>query len=371
MILNARGESSKLPGIDRDHAPGPRWSKTARAGAARAVRGRGQGPRNPQGRRLVIAPVSLDCGQEKLQTFSGSTTTDKNWGKEPAMRRPASITDLPDMLALFRSRGRFLPQTHRPLNIFEPRFVEMVDDALAGNRLIGLIQPRDTDEEAPRARCRSPCGLHRAAGPFRGAGRKPLSDHPRGCAVSRRSRRPWPPYRQARISTQKYAADFTPDLGAETVDRAAGESLRDYADFAQIEVDWEEVERLPPAISSIWPPCSALMARAKSRRFWKLQPLTSAPRPSSRWPKWKWPAPGRHPAMSANNPRYRLDPKTLECWSARFPRRACRSRLTAPNSFRSLRATLSHQEGRAAARHRCGAQDRRGRSRTPATAPNP
>ena len=63
------------------------------------------------------------------------------------MRRPASISELPDMLALFPlSRALLLPGSHRPLNVFEPRFVAMVDDALAGNRMIGLIQPRDTAE---------------------------------------------------------------------------------------------------------------------------------------------------------------------------------------------------------------------------------
>ena len=67
------------------------------------------------------------------------------------MRRPAPNSEMPDMLALFPlSRALLLPGTHRPLNIFEPRFVTMIDDALAGNRMIGLIQPRETDEEAPR-----------------------------------------------------------------------------------------------------------------------------------------------------------------------------------------------------------------------------
>lgn len=163
------------------------------------------------------------------------------------MRRPASITDLPDMLALFPlSRALLLPQTHRPLNIFEPRFVELVDDALAGNRLIGLIQPRDTGEEAPRGAVPlAPVGCigrlvhfeeqeeNRYLIILEGVCRfEPVEE----LAVAT-------PYRQARISTQRYAADFTPDLGAETVDRARlVKVLRDYADFAQFEVDWEEVE---------------------------------------------------------------------------------------------------------------------------------
>lgn len=163
------------------------------------------------------------------------------------MRRPASIADLPEMLALFPlSRALLLPQTHRPLNIFEPRFVEMIDDALAGNRLVGLIQPRETHEEAPRGKV--PLETVGCIGRLvhfeeqeenryfvilEGVCRfTPVEEF----AVAT-------PYRQARISTQDFGDDFTPNLGAETIDRARLISvLRDYADFAQIEVDWEDVE---------------------------------------------------------------------------------------------------------------------------------
>ena len=36
-----------------------------------------------------------------------------------------------------------LPRADLPLNIFEPRYLAMVDDALSGDRLIGMIQPAD------------------------------------------------------------------------------------------------------------------------------------------------------------------------------------------------------------------------------------
>jgi Lon protease-like protein len=34
-----------------------------------------------------------------------------------------------------------LPRSTLPLNVFEPRYLAMVDDALAGNRIIGIVQP--------------------------------------------------------------------------------------------------------------------------------------------------------------------------------------------------------------------------------------
>jgi Lon protease-like protein len=50
--------------------------------------------------------------------------------------------DLPESLPIFPLEGiLLLPQGDLPLNIFEPRYIAMVDDALRGNRLIGMIQP--------------------------------------------------------------------------------------------------------------------------------------------------------------------------------------------------------------------------------------
>lgn len=57
-----------------------------------------------------------------------------------------SIAALPRTLAIFPLPGALLlPGGTLPLNIFEPRYLAMIDDALAGSRMIGMIQP---DEEA-------------------------------------------------------------------------------------------------------------------------------------------------------------------------------------------------------------------------------
>src|SRR3954468_3601527 len=51
--------------------------------------------------------------------------------------------DLPDIIPVFPLEGALLlPRGQMPLNIFEPRYLAMIDDALrAGHRLIGMIQP--------------------------------------------------------------------------------------------------------------------------------------------------------------------------------------------------------------------------------------
>ena len=58
------------------------------------------------------------------------------------MGRKFSLADLPDTIPVFPLPGALLlPRARLPLNIFEPRYLSMVDAALVGHRLIGMIQP--------------------------------------------------------------------------------------------------------------------------------------------------------------------------------------------------------------------------------------
>jgi Lon protease-like protein len=63
--------------------------------------------------------------------------------------RPLSLSDLPKTIPVFPLQGvLLLPNGKLPLNIFEPRYLAMTEDALAtSDRLIGMIQP--TEAEAP------------------------------------------------------------------------------------------------------------------------------------------------------------------------------------------------------------------------------
>jgi uncharacterized protein len=59
-----------------------------------------------------------------------------------------NIDDLPGMLPVFPLTGVvLLPRGQLPLNIFEPRYLAMVDAALAGSRLIGMIQPTEHEDK--------------------------------------------------------------------------------------------------------------------------------------------------------------------------------------------------------------------------------
>ena len=55
--------------------------------------------------------------------------------------------ELPKTIPVFPlSNFIIFPKTTVPLNIFEPRYVQMIDDCMKGNRIIGMIQPKKTGE---------------------------------------------------------------------------------------------------------------------------------------------------------------------------------------------------------------------------------
>ena len=61
-----------------------------------------------------------------------------------------SIISLPKEIPIFPlSNFIIFPKTSVPLNIFEPRYINMIDDAMKGNRMIGMIQPRSFNQKTP------------------------------------------------------------------------------------------------------------------------------------------------------------------------------------------------------------------------------
>ena len=57
---------------------------------------------------------------------------------------------LPEIIPVFPlSNFIFFPKTTVPLNIFEPRYIEMVDDAMKSDRIIGMVQPKESNQNSP------------------------------------------------------------------------------------------------------------------------------------------------------------------------------------------------------------------------------
>ncbi|WDR00236.1 LON peptidase substrate-binding domain-containing protein [Devosia sp. J2-20] len=164
------------------------------------------------------------------------------------LKRPASPADLPKSVPIFPLSGALLlPFSHRPLNVFEPRYVDMVDAALRGDRLIGLIQPEDTSEESPRGR--DPLQAIGCLGRithFEESGEGRYFIILEGVTRFRLAHEltVMTPYRQGVVDAAEYAFDFTRDFGEDEVDRERFVKLmRDYAEFANIELNFEEIER--------------------------------------------------------------------------------------------------------------------------------
>lgn len=58
--------------------------------------------------------------------------------------------DLPDVIPVFPLAGALLlPHGNLPLNIFEPRYLAMVEDAMKGAKMIGMVQPRPGEQDKP------------------------------------------------------------------------------------------------------------------------------------------------------------------------------------------------------------------------------
>ena len=58
--------------------------------------------------------------------------------------------DLPNIISIFPlSNAIFFPRTILPLNIFEDRYLQLVDDCMKGNRMFGMVQPRNRKDLSP------------------------------------------------------------------------------------------------------------------------------------------------------------------------------------------------------------------------------
>ena len=58
--------------------------------------------------------------------------------------------DLPNIISIFPlSKAIFFPRTILPLNIFENRYLQLVDDCMKGNRMFGMVQPRNRKDLCP------------------------------------------------------------------------------------------------------------------------------------------------------------------------------------------------------------------------------
>ncbi|MGE0741452.1 MAG: LON peptidase substrate-binding domain-containing protein [Hyphomonadaceae bacterium] len=156
-------------------------------------------------------------------------------------RKPA---DLPQAVPLFPLEGAILlPRGVLALNVFEPRYLNMVDDALAGERLIGMIQPIS---EGARPDLSGVGSVGRITSFSETDDGRYLITLTGVCRFDLEQEiDAGTPYRQALVNYEPFAADFTMS-GGERIDRKSLiASLKTYAALHGFQVDWESVEQAP------------------------------------------------------------------------------------------------------------------------------
>jgi uncharacterized protein len=175
-------------------------------------------------------------------------------------------SDLPKTLPVFPLRGAILlPRASLSLNVFEPRYLALVDTALAGDRLIGVVQP---SPEAGHAE--SPIGkdfpLRRIGCAGRIVGFTENDDGRMAISLAGIARfvlgddaGSEQPFRICAVDFTPYAGDFMPGHGEEEVDRPRLiATLRSYLQANGLNADWERInsattERLVNALAILSP----------------------------------------------------------------------------------------------------------------------
>jgi Lon protease-like protein len=158
--------------------------------------------------------------------------------------------DLPEVISVFPLPGALLlPRGQMPLNIFEPRYLAMIDDSLRdGHRLIGMIQP-DASHGGPADKptlFKVGCVGRITQLAESGDGRYLLEL----TGVARfRVEQELPvntDYRQCRVTYAPFADDFIARKGEDDVDREAVlKALRAFMKANDLKADWEGIDQAP------------------------------------------------------------------------------------------------------------------------------
>jgi Lon protease-like protein len=157
---------------------------------------------------------------------------------------PASIADLPARVRLFPLTGAILfPRAVIPLNIFEPRYLDMVRDAMGDDHMIAMIQPRaEADNGLPplfdigtlgRITQYTETGDGRVLIALTGLARFRIrAELPVTTA-----------YRQAEVSFTGHESDWEPASALPAATRAMlEETLKAYLDAQGLSADWDAVQ---------------------------------------------------------------------------------------------------------------------------------
>jgi Lon protease-like protein len=161
--------------------------------------------------------------------------------------------DIPQRIPVFPlSRAILLPRATLPLNIFESRYLQMVEDVMSTSRVLGMVQPASgaEDEESPLART---VPLRRVGCAGRVTSYQELDDGRFLISLSGIARFDLveevelaKPYRVCTVGFERFVGDFTPGAGEDQVDRERlMEALRAFLHARGLKADWAALAKTP------------------------------------------------------------------------------------------------------------------------------
>jgi len=165
--------------------------------------------------------------------------------------RYRTTADLPGSIPVFPLAGAILlPRGQLPLNIFEPRYLKMIDDAIRGERIIGMVQP-DGEEAIAAAQvegrkpplCATGCAGRITSFTETDDGRLIIT-LTGICRFRLGTELPaLTPYRQFEIDCSEFVHDLIPGHGEDEVTRERLlEILKEYLDTHGLQADWRAIK---------------------------------------------------------------------------------------------------------------------------------
>ncbi|MBX9588364.1 MAG: LON peptidase substrate-binding domain-containing protein [Hyphomonadaceae bacterium] len=157
--------------------------------------------------------------------------------------------DLPQRIPVFPLRGAILlPRATLPLNIFEPRYLQMVEDVVSTSRVMGMLQPAGGDEESPPGRA---APLRRVGCAGRVTGYQELDEGRMLISLTGIVRFtlveevPFEkPYRICTVSYDRFTGDFAAGAGEDDVDRPGLlKTLKAYLEARNLKADWAAISK--------------------------------------------------------------------------------------------------------------------------------
>ncbi len=160
------------------------------------------------------------------------------------------LKDLPQTIPVFPLSGVILlPRSNLPLNIFEPRYLEMTDDVLAGERMIGLIQPdsgfkSSLSDDTPIPIRKTGCVGRITEFSEMDDGRVLITLSGVCRFETKEELEGDKPYRNFNVNYQAFEDDLLPGFGETKVDRdTLLKVLKIYLDVHELDADWDSIHQ--------------------------------------------------------------------------------------------------------------------------------